>query len=171
MCENRCDGCGNGWLGLASPWAIVASEVEALFERDPDVTVEYDSGGPVLRVMTDNAPKAMAAWALLPRERSFGGVTLRTEVLDAGGRPVEALLLEALFDGNPACASVEVVEGTYSPRDGAYVLFEPRVVQFFADDLSDFGGIRSTLYQDVAKDVIPVGGVRYCTAVANDAEA
>ena len=46
----------------------------------------------------------------------------------------------------------------------SYVIFEKKVVQFFNDDLSDAHGNMTTLYKDVAKDVLGEHhGVFFCT--------
>ena len=38
------------------------------------------------------------------------------------------------------------------------------MVQFFADNLADINGNRSTLFETIAAEVIPLDGVFYCTA-------
>jgi hypothetical protein len=44
-------------------------------------------------------------------------------------------------------------------------VFEKKVVQFFNDQLDDINGNKSTLYQDIAKDVFEKHeGVYFCTA-------
>ena len=45
-----------------------------------------------------------------------------------------------------------------------YVVFENKVVQFFNDDLSDIHGNKSTLYQEIAKDIFgDCDNIYFCT--------
>ena len=47
-----------------------------------------------------------------------------------------------------------------------YVLFKKEVVQYDSDDISDFHGVCSTLYQDLAKEIIGEDeGIYFCTDV------
>jgi hypothetical protein len=46
-----------------------------------------------------------------------------------------------------------------------YVAFKKEVVQFYADNLRDPNGFKSTLYQDIAEDVFgEKNNVCYCTS-------
>ena len=47
-----------------------------------------------------------------------------------------------------------------------FVLFKKEVVQYFADDISNPQGVRSTLYENIAKDFLlfPGGEVHLTTA-------
>jgi len=45
-----------------------------------------------------------------------------------------------------------------------YVVFRNEVVQFFNDEMGDPNGLKSTLYQDIAKDVFAdKDGIFFCT--------
>ena len=53
-----------------------------------------------------------------------------------------------------------------------YVVFKNCVVQFFNDNLNDAHGLISTLYQDIAADILDgpgTIGVYYCTDVEHGA--
>ncbi len=69
----------------------------------------------------------------------------------------------------PGRESRHHVDGIFS-NDISYILFEPKVVQFFNDDLGDLNGLRSTLYQDIAANVFEDAheGVFFCTAPATE---
>ena len=74
---------------------------------------------------------------------------------------VESVFADA-FAGNPAVYSIETRR--LLAGEATYVVFKPEVVQFFNDDFSDIDGKKSTLYQDIAKDVFKDGCVFFCTA-------
>ena len=58
---------------------------------------------------------------------------------------------------------VEEVTGIFS-NPITYVVFVNEVVQYYNDNLSDIHGLRSTLYQEIAKDIFETRlGVYYCT--------
>lgn len=47
-----------------------------------------------------------------------------------------------------------------------YVVFEKEVVQYWNDNLADYNGLTSTLYQDLAKEIFEdanLDGVYFCT--------
>lgn len=54
-------------------------------------------------------------------------------------------------------------EGIFS-NPITYIVFKNKVVQFWNDDLSDIYGNRSTLYQDIAKEIFgESSGIFFCT--------
>ena len=80
----------------------------------------------------------------------------------------KAQLYNAAFSGNAAFVNTIPVEGVFT-NPILYVVFEKEVVQYFNDDLGDPHGNRSTLYQELAKEVFPEhDGVLYCTDVEED---
>ena len=162
-------------LKLSSPWVEFYRKVNALFEGDNDIRVVFDEEEPRLRIYVDDDQKARALDALLGTERTFGNVKLAIEVFPANDK-VELLsattgytktekenLVQMLFLKNPNVYSIKVIENFF---DGTvtYVIFEKKVVQYFDDDLSSFYGLKSTLFETIAKDILsPVAGVYYCT--------
>lgn len=159
-------------LKLSPPWITYVSEVNALFQNDPDVNVVYDNDNLEVKLYVEKPYKAMAIDALLPDEVEFGNITLCVTVIPANGdMPTvpegtdnEALFNEA-FDGNPVYAFCKVVTGMFA-FNTTYVVFKNRVVQFFNDNLNDIYGNVSTLYQEIASDVFKdITGVNYCTDI------
>ncbi len=151
-------------LKLVSPWVNFYKEVEALFSEDPAVKLELDDEEMTLKLFVDGALKAEALTELLPTEKTFGDVTLKIEVIPANIIKEDKLaLFKAAFEGNPvfsyACGGEGVFKDAFK-----YVVFKNKVVQYFNDDLRDVNGNRSTLYQELAKDVFgEEGGVSFCT--------
>jgi hypothetical protein len=54
-----------------------------------------------------------------------------------------------------------------------FVRFQPEVIQFFHDDISDYNGNWSGLAQDIAREVFEgeYRGVHFCTAEVSSAPA
>lgn len=163
-------------LKLSSPWVEYYRKISALFAGDRDIRIVFDEEEPKLRIYVDDDQKARAMDALVGTEKVFGNVTLKIEVIPANDK-VELLsattgytktekenLAVVLLQGNSAVKDIHVIENFF---DGTvtYIIFKKEVVQYFDDDLGSFYGLKSTLYENIAKDVLsPVAGVYYCTS-------
>ena len=150
---------------LSSPWVKYYREVDALFGCDPQIKVVFDDDDLVLRLLVDDADKADALTALLPTEKVFGNVVLQIAVIPANVEktPSKLSLIKRAFRDNPAYSYSASAEGLYT-NPIHYVVFANEVVQYYNDDLGDVNGNCSTLYQEIAKDVLGEGdGIHYCT--------
>ena len=170
-------------MHLSSPWVELYHKIQAMFARDPQVTVildEADDGYYIEVYVADDAEKAAALSAILEAQRYYGNVPVsiivympneEISVSDHLSEVRPARLFEAAFKDNPALS--RVVEISAPPVIGAtYVVFANTVVQYFSDNLGDINGNTSTLYQEIAKDIFsPPGlaGVYYCTEVPDNA--
>lgn len=157
-------------VGLSSPWVIYFRKVEALFAQDPDVKVELDNESYELKIYVESPVKAEAIQQLLPNEKAFGNVTLKISVIPADLESADkAALIRRAFEGNPALVDIVHTEIIVAPVD--YVIFQKKVVQYFSDDTSDLHGLTSTLYEDIARDVLGMeADLYYCTST-EDADA
>ncbi len=161
-------------LGLSAPWTTYYKQIKALFAEDKDIKVIFDQDACAIKLFVEDAEKADALSKLLPVERSFGNVTVKVMVIPANAALTEsrASLVEKAFKGNPAVSTI--FSGPFEGIIGNpiyYVAFVPKVVQFFNDDLGDLHGNCSTLYQELAKEVIgQEGGIYFCTDVPADAK-
>ena len=173
-------------LNLSSPWVIYYREVEQLFAYDPEVHVIYDDEeDPVLKLYVDTADKAEAIQKILPKEENFGLVNMKILVIPANTvKEIEAVkalktlnskakkesienVYERAFANNPILAFVKTVHGIFT-NDITYVVFKPIIVQYFNDDLGDINGACTTLYQDIAKNVLlDDQGIYFCTDVVD----
>ena len=126
---------------------------------------EIEGSGDQLEVIVTVATheKAVALEQLLRKTVSFGNVTLTVRVHETGeNRPAD--VLKAAFAYNPMVSAVYEVEGTGAAMGRTYVVFEPDVVQFFNDDLTDYLGNFTAIAADVARDLFNVeGNVSFCT--------
>ena len=91
-------------------------------------------------------------------------MTVKVNVIPANTFKKNAFdLFKKAFKNNPAVEDILQVPTPYGSM--VYVQFANKVVQFYADEMSDPYGYRSTLYQDIAKDAFQsVNDVVYCTA-------
>lgn len=169
----------NTRLKLSPPWITYMNQVEALFDGDPQIACNrsiIDGKVPSLTLACNNGDKVTALQMLLPTEVEFGNVKL---IVNIDGTPSNRTFLtkkdlfEVAFKGNPAFAyAVAPVEEGYDWFDAVYVVFKNCVVQFFNDNLNDCHGIISTLYQDIAGEILTgdaVNGVYFNTDVERGA--
>ena len=82
----------------------------------------------------------------------FGNVILNIAVVPANGKlEIPLSKIARAFRGNPALVSVD----TYETMIGSvmFATFQKKVVQFYNDNMADPYGMKSTLYEDIARDV------------------
>lgn len=152
-------------LNLSAPWVEFYQEIKALFGDDPAIRIDYNKDEKVISLRVEGQDKAEALEALLPKEKTFGNVTVKLLVIPANLLQTSRLsLFQAAFEGNPAFSYAKEVEPSVAAFGASYVVFKKKVVQFFNDDLSDVYGVKSTLYEEIARDVFgPDAGVFFCT--------
>lgn len=147
-------------MKILPPWIIVVRKLEALLDGDPQIAFNVDFSGqhPAVVLSCNNGDKVAALQQILPEEVNFGNVALKI-IID--GIPSNRAfiskveLFDTAFKGNPAYAySVCPAEEGYQWIGVTYVVFNNCVVQFAADNLNDCHGIISTLYQDIAEEIL-----------------
>ena len=150
-------------MKLSAPWVTYYHELQALFDEDSDVEVVYDEDEPQVKLFVENQYKADALSKLLPEEKTFGNVTLKVTVIPSNDEEESDFsLFKRAFEGNPIISDFIELELFNNPVD--YVVFRNEVVQFFNDEMGDPNGLKSTLYQDIAKDVFAdKDGIFFCT--------
>lgn len=161
-------------LKLSSPWVIYYKELCALFGKDEHVHIVFDEGSNTVKLYVEDEERAAAIESLLPVEKHFGEVTLYINVYPANYKenlsnkfvsvPSEAAdIFRKAFSSNPALSFVREVRLLYN-NPMTYVVFRNEVVQYFNDNLGDIYGQCSTLYENIARDVLETpDGVYYCT--------
>lgn len=139
---------------ISAPWVTYAREVEALFSKDPDITVNYDVEENIIILKVENADKADALTQILPSEKDFGGVKLQIKVVPANNLTAKSyILFKRAFDGNPIFSRFEIYDSPYTSNPIGFCVFVPEIVQFWNDNLGDINGNVTTLYQNIADDV------------------
>ena len=179
-------------LKMVSPWIDYYHKLQAFFKEDTDVTVVIeDEDENEIKLYVDNERKADALTEMLPKKKTFGSITVKITVIFsddkfskmyrptpyssgrsspsrrvyAGPNPnmhpaVE--LIYSAFMGNGAFCFVDRV--SLQTNDIVYAVFKNEVVQYYNDDIGDYYGQCSTLYQYLANDIFKeIPCVHYCT--------
>lgn len=158
-------------LKLAPPWIIYYNKLAAFFRNDDTVRVIYDEENYEIKLFCKNSDVADALTYILPAEQEFGNITLKVTVVPANGvkvytrsTPVDLYdVYRTAFMYNDSVADVVPVTGIMS-NPIVYVIFEPEIVQYWTDDLSDAHGLNTTLMQDIARDIfVNQDGIFFCT--------
>lgn len=139
-------------MKLAAPWLTFYNEVKALFEEDPEVKVTFDEEKYELALYVENARKADALTQLMPEEKAFGNVKVKIKVVPSDGAQTKLDLIREAFYGNPVLSYIWQAKTPFGDEFD-YVVFENKVVQFYNDNIRDVNGNKSTLYEDIARDV------------------
>jgi hypothetical protein len=139
-------------MKLAAPWITFYNEVKALFEEDPEVKVTFDEEKYELALYVENVRKADALTQLIPEEKTFGNVKVKIKVVPADDAQTKLDLIQEAFYGNPALSYIWSAKTPFGDEFD-YVVFENKVVQFYNDNIRDVNGNKSTLYEDIARDV------------------
>lgn len=152
-------------LKLSAPWVTYVNELRAMFAGDKDVSIEYsDSVEDHVKIYVDDPEKANALMYLIPVAKVFGNFILKVSVIPTNLHIADVTnLLETAFKNNSAVKSVSTLPSPFGEFN--YITFAKEVVQFPNDEVSDPNGLKSTLYQDIAKDLFDSHpNVFYCTS-------
>lgn len=151
---------------LAAPWISFYREIEAMFKEDEQVHPVYDEENNVVKLYVEDQEKAEALEKILPDHRTFGNVTVTVAVIPANKlTEVRDTWFRKAFEGNPAVSYITTIEDVFN-NPITYVVFKNKVVQYYNDDLGDVHGNRSTLYQEIAKEIFEDHeGIFFCTDV------
>lgn len=157
---------------LLSPWMDYVHKLEAFFDLDDDIEIEYveEDGEKIIKIKVDGEEKAEALEKLLPIEKAFGTTVVDIEVIPSNEEDSKAKLFRIAFAGNEAVKYIKTVSLPFTSNPFTYVVFEKDVVQYWNDNLGDINGMSSTLYQNLAKEIFDpdgegTGGVYFCTDV------
>lgn len=167
-------------INLISPWDEYYNKMVAFFEEDFKVTVLYDDkddNAKYINVLVDNLEKARALEILLEHEKQFGNITLYIGVIPANEIPQEVdrrlgvwkddenyyYLYQSALLCNMNLFTIREVKGLMG-SDAIYVVFKKKVIQYYNDNIGDFYGMKSTLAENIARDIfVPHVGVFFNT--------
>ena len=160
-------------LKLSPPWVLYYKKLNTLFEYDKDVLVIYDEDEMEIKLYCSDNNKSEALSLLLPNTISFGDVELKITVIPSNEKTNKVKItinspetaIYVLFNtNNDYVESVEVIPTPFGKF--TYVIFIKEVVQYFEDNLSDFYGVKSTLCEDIAREIFKdIDGVFFCTSI------
>ena len=179
-----------GNLTLSSPWIQHYRKIQALFKHDRNINIVLDQSNeerPVVTLYVTDPDKAVALDELVRKNVEFGAVSMQVVVKPANPElqlvkvhntnpytsyrfdrslpeapDIQKKLDAAFVYNNAYCytASVTGIGGVV----WTYAIFSKKVVQYPSDDISDYYGVTSTLYENIARDgLIDIPGVFYCT--------
>ena len=156
-------------LRLSAPWILLYNQIEALFRKDPAVSVVYvenwDGSEKTIKLYVDGHDKVGALEKLLPKVYMFGGVAVNVEILPSNLDGCTRLeLFQKAFEGNPAFVGTIAAQEEFAPFDLNYVVFKAEVVQYESDNIGDPNKLTSTLYQELAREIFKdEKNVLFCT--------
>ena len=175
-------------INLVAPWDEYYNKMVAFFKDDSYVTVLYEEEEEKhIKLLVNEPFKAEALSRLLKTELDFGGVKLLVSVIPANDVPKDTInyfkrmsigedndirYMHALND-NDIYAYVRKIDGLMG-FSAVYVVFKKKVVQYYNDNIGDLNGMKSTLAENIARDIfVPHSGVFFCTDTrdANETDA
>ena len=164
-------------INMSAPWVVFYRQIEAMFKNDPEVHVVYSDDTNNIKLYVENTDKATALDRLLVKERTFGNITITVTVIPPNDEHFNDMsdwlmadIFDTAFNHNGAYNFCQTLEGIFS-INMTYVVFNKEVVQYYTDNLSDYFGQCSTLYQYIAEEIFnKFEGVYYCTNVTNSTE-
>lgn len=137
---------------LSAPWDIYFSKMKALFDRDPEVSVDFNRDNYEIVITSTNDDKIDAIRQIVPETVPMGNITLTIKFkADVPSSPAD--LYKRAFKGNPAYVGSE----TYPLPTGEnayFAEFADLAVHYYADDLSNPEGLQFMLYQDIAREIL-----------------
>ena len=151
---------------LSPPWYGYVNEIKALFEKDPDIKISFDEDNVELKLYVEGTDKYEALTKIIPEEMNFGGTVLKIAIVPANVSEGGASLFKAAFKGNPSVSQMEEVTGVFT-NPVLYIAFKKEVIQYYDDNLGDINGNKSSLLEEIARDVFKEkdSGVLFCTDV------
>lgn len=155
---------GTSNVGISSPWVRYIHKIQALFGKDPEIHIEWNDERMLLTMRVDNQRKADALCKLIPAIKKFGNVDILINIVPSNKIDKAAIdTIKTAFEGNPIVSKYYEVPDVMTNRM-YYMMFAPEVVQYYDDNLADPRGFISTLYENIAAEVIENhDGVYFCT--------
>ena len=160
------------WIGASSAHALPApqytlrSKIENSVGKTPSTTIgqlQMAAGGSyTLSITVQDHDQAVALASVMTLSHKIGNVAVDITVTDGNGMAVVptmpanaddlAALVKSALKGNPLFHDV-VVNNPISGSAVVYPVFEPYVIQFPNDDISDlyenFNGVAAAVFKDV----------------------
>lgn len=151
-------------VNLQAPWVTYCEQIKAIFKQDPQVNVECVNNFTEINIRVDDCDKADALTQLLPSEKEFGNIKVTINIVPGNETSLSSLIAKA-FAGNPIFSKVVNMDEQYPLIGGnTYCVFNPEIIQFYNDDLSDLYGNFNGVVADVAKEVFESkDGLFFCT--------
>lgn len=164
----------NRKLTLEAPWNTYHKMINALFEYDPEIEVGdvieaigFESIDYSIGIQVKNHRKYEALQKLLPDRKVFGSVSVAIYIYDMEDDEKNDIdTFKDLFRDNPIVSNFKKIKlSDGSEKD--FVCFQPQVIQFYDDDISDCYGNYNGLAEDIARAVFGdrAGDVSFSTGL------
>lgn len=152
-------------ISLTPPWYEYVEKLKALFDKDPDIKIDFDEDELEVLFFVDNPLKAAALEELLPEIKNFGSIELYITIKPSNKTYSKADLFRILFTNNPVFSFFEKADDDAAMLPMNYCVFKNEVVQYPADNLGSYYGIESTLYETLAEEIFEGehDGIYFCT--------
>lgn len=152
-------------VNLSAPWVEYYNQMNKLFGEDPDIKIIFDEENYAIKLYVKGEVKANAIQQLIPESVEFGNITVTNSVIPENVEfDSDKAIIDAAFKGNPVFSYSKSVDGLYS-FNATYAVFKNKVVQYFNDNLNDINGNKSTLYENIAREILTNSKVFFCTDV------
>ena len=148
---------------LSPPWITYVKYIKALFENDPQIVIDYSEGDYVLTLIVNGIEKYQAISTLLPNKKEFGNVVLTINEVQSPNELTDEELFRNAFNGNDVLSDFKSFDTPFGPQN--YAVFKKEVVQFYDDNMGDINGLKSTLYEEIAREVFGEASVHFCTSM------
>ncbi len=166
-------------VGIQAPWYTVLGYIKAIFASDPEVVVaedydKSDDGTYILVIDVRNWEKFKAIKDTMVQSFVFGNVTVKIDLqcsVNVGETISDIEKMKKVFEGNRIVRRIIEVEDIAKTKHG-YVIFQPEVIQFYNDDLTDYMGNFNGLAEDIARTLFNVDFLtNFCTADLREDES
>lgn len=146
---------------LSPPWDEYVKKITHLFEQDDDIHICNKDRE--LDIYVDNTDKYEALTHLFPEEKVFGNVSLAIKIIPANEKEKTTRdYIKNLFKGN--CAVTNIEDVSVGTNTMTFIEFEKVIVQYYNDNLADLHGNRTTVMEQIAREVFDnIDGVYFCT--------
>lgn len=155
-------------VAIQSPWVTAYNQIKSLFERDPELLISSmveNDGTYEFTISSSNRVKIEAIQSLLKEEYVFGNVTMKVN-FSVENEDILQVVKNA-FLGNDILKDTQV-GGNPLTGEQNFALFKKEVIQFYNDNLLDYYGNKSTLAEDIAREVFNervLKEVHFCTDI------
>lgn len=160
-------------LGLQSPWVTYNNYIHAILDPDPDIEVgdiekvsDNVDGIKKIDIIVNKHDKAEALKAVMMQKIVFGNITVFINIIDTEVDDDQEALVEkfrVLFENNPIVKKIETITDPANV-DHSFICFDPVVVQFYNDDMTDLYGNYNGLFEDIAREIFNYDAfTQFCT--------
>lgn len=161
---------------LSPPWYIYHKKLRSLFEEDDQVNIGELEQGPdgqyTAEITVSDKEKQAALQQIILQNVKMGNINITYTFADPQDIPQadDDVSLETFivaFKENPILVKTATAQ-TLSGNLQYYAIFKKEVIQFFADNISDYYGNYNGLAVDIAREVLVPTRINY--SMANGSE-